>query len=259
MKSDVAHLLLQRVTSGIGYEFAVGDLVIKRAGIPEDVPDLRNAHIAISTYLSAFIRITSTLDDIAKIPRFGGRYAWRGQSFRRSDHIRFVWMAFLHLVYVYHERVRIFVEALDEASKYVPISVQIEPGFELKRLRKVAGPFVRERGQSVHEWYPDRQEATHLEAIEFLHASATDGDWDVKGHYQDIRNNMVAAVRTFHKNLSAYHLELFNRYTAVVDELMDYFNELTAIARADGLEVVADGPQRGWLRQGASFFKDRFG
>lgn len=258
MKVDTASRLLQRVVAGIGNEFTVGELVITRAGQPENDADLRNTHIAITTYLSAFIRIASTLDDIGKIPRFGARYGWRGGSFQRSDHLRFVWMAFLHLVYVYHERVRIFTNALDEASRYVPIKLPINPGDELKRLKKVIGPFIRERGETVHEWLPDRRETTYLEAVELMSAAGDNKEWDVKGHYHDARSSMLAVVRRFHKSLSAYQQDLFDRYSPVADDLSSTFNGHLCCARADGLEVVAAEP-RGWLGAGRSFFMDRFG
>lgn len=250
--------LLHRLSEDVGREFLIGDLMLSRDGQPERDVDLENAHIAIVSYFGGLARISSTLDDIGKLPRFGRRYVWDPRILKRSDHVRFVWMTFLHLVYVYHERVRLFLGRIEEASKYVVLNHVVDFGGEMGTLRKVIGRYVRERGEATHEWSAERQEATALEMIEML---AVDGDpkWDVVGHYNETREVMLGLIHSEHREASLHFDSLVARHDRALQQLVERFLELRQLAVSDGIAVYASRPARTGILSGRSFLRDRLG
>ncbi|MDP3493967.1 MAG: hypothetical protein Q8R82_12705, partial [Hyphomonadaceae bacterium] len=250
--------LLHRLSEEIGREFLIGDLALLRDGRSERDVDLENAHIAVVSYFGALARISSTLDDIGKLPRFGRRYVWDPRILKRSDHIRFVWMTFLHLVYVYHERVRLFLRRIDEASKYVALSHVVDFGAEMGALRKVIGDYVRERGEATHEWSTERREANVLEMVEML---AIDGDpkWDVVGHYRETRETMLGLIERDHREASRHFDSLVARHDPALRQLVEQFIELRELAIKDGIAVQTSHPAHADMLDGRSFFRDRYG
>jgi len=249
--------LLHRLASEIGREFLIGDLQLSRAGEPEADDDLRNAHIAVVTYFSAMARTASTLEDIGKLPKFGRRYVWDSRVLRRSDHIRFVWMTFLHLTYVYHERVHTVAKRIEEASNYVALNHVVSIPNELKLMKKAFGKYVRERGEATHEWGAERQEASVLEMVEML---AADGDpkWDVIGHYKEARDNMLAVVEQVHQRMALHFEDLVARHDPALQQMVSQFLELKQLALDDGIDVEAVGPNKSTFFGGRSFFRDRY-
>lgn len=239
MKVSALHQLFDEIAAIAGERALSGDIVAKRGDKDVTSADLGDAHTAITRFLGSLAHLEEVVVDIGKLQVFGRRFPWKTTHIARSDHIRFVWMLFLHLTYTYEERLKLFVRQAQEIREHVPVEGAVDSKLEFAIVHPIIGAFTRERGQHLHQWPTDRVE---VQTVGMLEITAS---WDevhserVRSHYLEARADMLATIRDAHRQLVASYADLVNRHKAFGVALARHFSALVGVATEQGVAVTS--------------------
>jgi hypothetical protein len=192
--------------------------------------------------MRAALQIHSAYGDTVICNKMIGSFPWKKHRISRAQHLRFVWAQFTSLCYQFEERYKLFMNlqhrtmATFKKKKIATISDGV------KRIRKVLGPHIRQRGQNTHEWSTSNPHAEHFETIEFINSikPQTDGPLgNVADQFRITRLLMRWEIETAIKFMEEMLLDTFEEQISSLAETATMFNELIEMSKTHQVTIKA--------------------
>ncbi len=110
----------------------------------------------------------------------------------------------------------------------------------LKRVRKVLGSYIRQRGQNTHEWSTSNPHAEHFETIEFINSIEPQADGplgNVTGQFRITRLLMRWEIERAIKFMEEMLLDTFREQIQQLAEAATMFNELVEMSKVKQVTI----------------------
>jgi len=204
---------------------------------------LYGARNLLGATMRAALQIHSVYGDTVICHKMIGSFPWKRRGISRAHHLRFVWGQFTNLCYQFQERYKLFMNLQHRTMATFKQKKTGSISDGLKRIRKVLGPHIRERGQNTHEWSKSNPHAEHFETIEFINSVEPQPAGplgNVVGQFRITRMLMRWEIETTIKFMEEMLLDTFEQQIPPLAKTATMFNELIELSKTHQA-VIKDG------------------
>jgi len=190
--------------------------------------------------MRAALQIHSVYGDTVVCHKMIGSFPWKQHRISRAQHLRFVWAQFTNLCYQFEERYKLFLNLQHRTMATFKKKKTASISDGIKRIRKVLGPHIRQRGQNTHEWSTSNPHVEHFETIEFINSIEPQADGplgNVAGQFRITRLLMRWEIETAIKFMEEMLLDTFEEQIPLLSETATTFNELIEMSKAHQVTI----------------------
>jgi hypothetical protein len=173
-----------------------------RGGVEVALGKMRTCVKALFELDAVFSNLRLTLSMAESYPRR------KGHPIPRSDHLGFVWFQHMNLCYMFREKYKLSANRANEPQAISQRLFREDISAGLKRIDKGIGPFIRDRGQHIHEWNVENIHIKMFSLVDFLHKHGKEPEQhDPRGHYQDAKFFLGVDIRKSISFVEAFLVE----------------------------------------------------
>ena len=207
---------------------------------PSIIRELSSRRARIGPCISALMQLDSAFDDCACPLSLMRKLRFGKSSPKYSTRLRLYWTAFLNACYTYSEKVKLVTKQCELAKRDFGNAEIVGSFSDLrKRTIKLLHPYIRERGEVVHEWHRDHQGIFVLGMVEIL---GVDKDSryhdDIHGHFDDAKHRILQDVKIGFEKLQILHIPILRDIAVELTSAASNFNKDVEKSKSDGLIVT---------------------
>lgn len=186
----------------------------------------------------ATYELHSVYTDALLCLKMARRFPWRRGTFKKSEHLNFVWMLFVNLCYLFKLKLKRAYNVTRPLARWSKGGVRFDVANELKILDREIGRHVRARGEHWHQWNVGHKWVKDYRMFEFLDEAGKmpEGFPPIESLFKVTQHELVADVESAVAAMDASLERFVNIAIEDIAGGMNFFvellNKLTALEQA---------------------------
>jgi hypothetical protein len=169
----------------------------------------------------AFLELHTVLDNMHLTLAIAKRYPWGGKTLTKSQHLSFVWLQFINLCYMFHNKYKLSANQYNRLMRFFGVDRKEDVGQGLKLIRKNIGHFIKDRGNHTHDWSVQYQSVHIFGLVEFVSNHGKEIDpCRVSEHYRDAKFFLCEDIKEAIRFMETFLLKGLDGYAGHTGEII---------------------------------------